>query len=320
MKCLVTGGAGFIGSHLCMGLLSKGFDVVCLDNISTGNVANINVCRTYAEENNRSHPFTFVEGDVTTADLMQLLKGHKFDIIFHHAAVVGVKKTMEDPLLVLNDINGIKNMLEYAKNTHVKKAIYASSSEVYGEPLTPKQTESGSLNAKHPYARVKLLGEAFFEAYYQKYGLKTCSLRYFNTYGPGQRDSDYGFVVAIFIKQVLLNKAPTIFGDGSQTRAFCFIDDNVNATIAAALSEELHGQAINLGNNEEVTIKNLAERIIRLCDKDLQPIFLTRRSGDIRHRCPDISEMKRVLKYTPHVTLVEGLKKTIAWYKNHSNW
>ena len=194
--------------------------------------------------------------------------------------------------------------------------LVTSSSEVYGEPVTPVQTEESPLNAVHSYARVKLLGEAFFEAYHQKYGLKTCSLRYFNTYGPGQISSDYGFVVAIFIKQVIQNQAPKIFGDGTQTRAFFFIEDNVNATIAAALSNDLHGQAINLGNSEEVTIKELADQIIKLCDKDVRPIFLPVRQGDIIHRCPDISKMKQVLNYKPKVSLTEGLKKTITWYKN----
>ena len=306
-KILVTGGAGFIGSNLCEALLKKGHKVVCLDNLSTGVDQNV------LKQNN----FTFVQGDANNPyDLNNIFNTHDIDTVFHYAAVVGVKRTIENPLLVFKDIEGIKTLLDLSRKHDVKKLVFSSSSEVYGEPVEIPEKEDGILNAKMPYALVKLLGEQMLRAYYEKYGLKTTSLRFFNVYGPRQISTAYGFVVGIFIKQVLANTPPTIFGDGKQTRDFMYIEDNVNAAITTMESDKTNGESINIGTGKETTILELANTIIEMCEKDLKPKFQAPLPGDIRRRCTDITKMKKLIGYTPEYSLKEGLKKTIDWYKN----
>jgi UDP-glucose 4-epimerase len=195
-KVLVTGGAGFIGSHLCETLLETGNEVVCVDNLSMGSSENI---KNFGSEN-----FKFVKGDVTVLnDLKRVFAENDFDFVFHEAAVVGVKRTLENPLSVLSDIEGFKNVLELSKESGVKKLIFSSSSEVYGNPVEIPEREDGHVNASFPYATVKLIGEQYCRAYYDIYGLKTTSLRFFNVYGPRQESTPYGFVVGIFIRQAL---------------------------------------------------------------------------------------------------------------------
>ena len=309
MKSLVTGGAGFIGSHLIESLLEKDHDVVCFDDMSTGKEENIVQFKDH--EN-----FTFIKGDANTDQLDAVFKNHKFDWVFHYAAVVGVKRTLENPLLVLKDIDGIKKILELSKNNGVKKVVFASSSEVYGNPVEIPEREDGVIDASLPYAAVKLIGEKFMESYYQEYGLKTCSLRLFNVYGPRQIDTDYGFVVGIFLKQALADKQLTVFGDGSQTRDFVFIKDNVNATLEAAKSDNTNGKVFNLGNGNETSVLELAKEVIKVSGKDLTPVFLPARDDEIMRRSPDISRMKELIDFEPTHSLEEGLKKTLEWYKN----
>lgn len=310
MKCLVTGGAGFVGSHLCENLLKRGHEVVCFDNFSTGTTKNVNF------DNKK---FTIEKGDTNTADLDHVFKKYKFNWVFHHAAVVGVKRTNEHPIEVLNDINGIQNILELCRKNDVEKALFASSSEVYGEPVQIPEIENGHLNPKIPYSVVKLMGEKYFEEYYNTYGLKTCSLRFFNIYGPRQDSSDYGFVTGMFIQKLLNNKSPIIFGDGMQTRDFVFIEDNIKATIKAIETDKSNGQAINIGNGRPITILDLAESIIKLTGKkDIKPVFKPARD-DIRHRFPDVSKMIKLLNFRPKFNLEEGLIKTIEYYKSKQN-
>jgi UDP-glucuronate decarboxylase len=306
---LVTGGAGFIGSNLIRRLLEQGNSVVCLDNLSTGSEENIKDLR----EN-----FTFVPGDVNTEDIQQVFKKHQFDQIYHLSAVVGVKRTLEHPAAVLKDIEGIKNIFTLAKKHNVKKVLYASSSEVYGEPVKLPEAEDGPISPKLPYAAVKLIGEKYCEAYYQEHGIKATALRFFNTYGPRQIDTAYGFVVGIFINQVLNNQQPTIFGSGEQTRDFVYIEDNNNFMMEAMQSDKTNGQVINIGTGNAITIKKLAEEVIALRNKELKLKFLAEREKDIVHRCPDISKMEKLLKYRPKFQLKEGLKKTMMWYENRT--
>lgn len=307
MKVLVTGGAGFIGSFLCERLLKDGHYVVCLDNLSTGKIENI---RRFKKN------FKFVKMDVNVDDLKELFRKNRFDWVFHYAAVVGVRRTLQFPLDVLKDIDGTRNILELSKIYDVKKVIFASSSEVYGSPVEFPESEEGHVNPKIPYAVGKLMGETYLKAYYEKYGLKTCSLRLFNVYGPGQDSTPYGFVSGIFIKQVLQNKPPAIFGDGTQTRDFIFIEDNINAAIVAAKSNKANGKCINIGTGRPITILDLAETIIRLSGKDLKPIFRQARPYEIKHRFPDISKMRKILKFKSKISLEEGLRRTIRYYKS----
>ena len=309
---LVTGGAGFIGCNLCRALLKKGHEVVCFDNLSTGSRDNI-----AGLEDKKS--FSFVKGDANKRDIERVFEKNSFDYVFHHAAVVGVRKTEENPLAVLNDVEGIKKVLELSRRHDVKKAVFASSSEVYGQPAELPEREDGLLNPKIPYAVVKLMGEKLFEAYYKGYGLKTTSLRLFNVYGPYQNSTAYGFVVGIFIRQALSNQDLTVFGDGKQSRDFVFVEDNVNATLRALESDKVNGKVINIGSGKETTINELADKIIRITGKEgrLKKIFLPPRKGEILRRCPDVTKKNELLGYEIKNSLEDGLKKTIGFYSEN---
>lgn len=307
---LVTGGAGFVGSHVCRNLLAKGYRVVCFDNLSTGKEENI------ADIRDR---IIFAKGDANSrADLEVIFKAHAFSGVFHYAAVVGVRRTQEHPLLVLQDVEGIKNVAELALQYGKPKVVFSSSSEVYGEPVEIPEIESGHVNPKIPYAVVKLYGEKLLQAYWEKEKLPTCSLRFFNVYGPRQESSEYGFVGSIFIKRALKGLPPIIFGDGTQTRDFVFVDDNVAASILAFESPATNGEVLNIGTGRPTTLLDLAEDVLAECGMNgtLRPEFAAARD-DIRHRFPDIGKMRRLLNFRPATTLKEGLRKTIAWYREH---
>jgi len=311
---LVTGGAGFIGSHLCEKIIKEGHKVICFDNLSTGSLKNLSLIQ-------KNPNFSFIGGDANKEeDIAPIFKNNELDGVFHYASVIGVKKTLEDPLSMLKDIDGIKNIASLAVKYGKPKIIFASSSEVYGEPQQFPEREDGAINPNNPYSYgvIKLLGERFLLLYSKEYKIKTVSLRFFNVYGPRQESSDYGFVVGIFIKQALGGKPPVIFGDGSQTRDFTFIDDNIEASWRAMKSEKAkNGEVINVGCGRPTTIIDLAEKINKLChpNKKFSPQFLENRRGDILHRFPEIKKMIKLLNYRPKVSLEEGLKKTINWYK-----
>ena len=306
---LVTGGAGFVGGHLCRRLIKDGHTVVCFDDLSTGSLDNLKDVKDQ---------ITFVQGDCNNyEELEAIFKNHPIDTVFHYAAIVGVKRTLEDPIAVLNDVEGIRNILELSRLNNVKKVVFSSSSEVYGEPVEIPETEDGHVNAKLPYAVVKLIGEKLLEAYHQMYGLNTTSLRFFNVYGPGQESSAYGFVVGIFIRQVLDGKAPTIFGDGTQTRDFVYIDDNIEAAIRVMETLETAGEVINVGTGRPMTILDLAEDVIQLAGKEgeMKPEFMDDVRNDIKHRFPDVGKMQRLLNFRPQYKLIDGLKKTFESYQ-----
>ena len=309
---LVTGGAGFIGSHLCERLVEKGSYVICVDNLYTGSKKNI--ANLLTKEN-----FKFIECDVRDRDrLIEIFKGERPDIVYHLAAVVGVKRTLENPKEVLDvNIKGTENVLEAALNSGCKKVVNISSSEVYGNPIEVPEREDSPKNVELPYAIAKLIGEKYAEIYYKKYGLKTTSLRLFNVYGPRQEATPYGFVAGIFIKRVLQNKPPIIYGDGFQTRDFNYIDDCIEAMILAGEKSVADGKVFNIAAGKPITILDLAELIIELCGKNLQPIFKKEREFEIRHRFADISKMRTILGYKPKYDLREGLKQTIRWYKQN---
>ena len=302
---LVTGGAGFLGSHLCEHLLGYGARVIAFDNLSTGKLSNIGHI-------SKNPDFQFIQGDCNKfEDIAAVFAQNKIDYIFHYAALVGVKRTIENPLAVLDDLKGIEYILDLARGNGIKKVVYASSSEVYGNPVELPEKEDGPTNAKMPYALVKLTGEQYMRAYFEKYGLPTCSLRFFNVYGPRQESSDYGFVAGIFMQQVISGKRPTIFGDGSQTRDFVFVEDNIKAGIAAMFSDAANGESINIGTCHATTVLELAEKIIVLGDrKDLMPEFLPARKIEIWHRWPQVQKMRQLLDFRPQFTLEDGLKKT----------
>jgi len=313
---LVTGAAGFLGSHICEEILAlnQNNTVIAFDDLSSGTLKNFTNFK-----NNRNLVFTKSDAN-SLHNLVKIFKQNKIDFVFHHAACVGVKRTAENPLQVLNDLNGLKNIFALSYEHKIKKVIFASSSEVYGEPVEIPEREDGHLNAKIPYAVVKLTGEKFCEAYFQVKKMPTCALRFFNVYGPRQDSSDYGFVTGIFIRQVLQKKNPTIFGDGTQTRDFVFVKDNVLATIQALFNEKTNGQIINIGTGFPITILELAERVIQISKEKLNPKFIKQRSTtDIKHRFPDVGRMKKLINYKPQFDLNQGLKITYDWYAQNSS-
>lgn len=309
---LVTGGAGFIGSNL-IGVLLKNFaKVICFDNFSTGKEGNI-------AEFGIHKNFTLVKGDANSHDdLKKVFDDNQIDYVFHYAAKVGVVRTIEDPVGVLEDIQGIRNVLELAKNNKVKKVMFSSSSEVYGEPIELPEKETGPINAKMPYAVVKSVGENYMKSYFQKFGLKTCSLRFFNVYGPKQDSSSYGFVIGIFIEQALNGGPITVFNTGEQTRDFVYIEDNVNMSLLALLTDKTNGEVINVGVGRPITILELAKRVVALSkNKNLKIDFCeSRKEGEIKFRYPDIDKMQKLINYNPIYNIESGLEKTFYWYEN----
>lgn len=295
---LITGGAGFIPSSLADRFLQNpDYFVVLVDNFLTGKKENI-----------PQHPnCKFIHGDVNNFDdIAPIFSLYNFDYVFHYAAVVGVKRTLENPIMVLDDIYGIRNILDLSKRTGVNRVFYASSSEVYGEPVHLPQHETITpLNSRLPYAVVKNVGESYFRSYQQEYGLDYTIFRFFNTYGPKQSTD---FVMSRFIRLALANKDIPVYGDGSQTRTFCFIDDNLDACTKAMESDLIVNDVANIGNGDIVTIMELAETIIRLTNSQSRIIHLPPlEEGDMTRRQPDISKMGQLLG-RPFTSLEKGIE------------
>lgn len=301
---LVTGGAGFIGSCMAEKLaMDPNIKVVVVDNFITG--APEKLPDTHLYPNVR-----FIKCDVNRyEDIASVFHAYKFDYVFHYAALVGVKRTLQNPVAVLEDIKGLENILRLSKNTNVKRVFYSSSSEVYGEPVEFPQNENTTpLNSRLPYAVVKNLGEAYLKSYKQEFDLNYTIFRFFNTYGPKQSKD---FVVSKFIRSALKNEDITIYGDGSQTRTFCYVDDNIEACFNTIANQNFINEVINVGGNEEVTILQLANTIIDLTGSGSKIVHLPPLpEGDMTRRCPDITKMNTLLQ-RPRVALEEGLKRVL---------
>lgn len=286
VKVLITGGAGFVPSSLADKLLTyPDIEVVLVDNMLTGNIKNIPI-----------HPnCRFIKCDVNNFnDIAPVMSAYKFDYVFHYAAVVGVLRTLDNPVMVLRDIEGIRNILDLCKNTGVKRVFYSSSSEVYGEPVVLPQHEiTTPLNSRLPYAVVKNIGEAYCRSYHQEYGLDFTIFRFFNTYGPKQNQD---FVMSKFLNAALQNQDITIYGDGQQTRTFCYIDDNVDACLKTFFDDNYKNDVYNIGSDIIVTIKELAETIIELTGSSSKITYLPPlKDGDMTRRQPDNSKMRELL-------------------------
>ncbi len=308
-KILITGGAGNVGSSLAKKFVAdKENFVVVVDDLSTGNTGKL----PYLEGDNNN--FKFIKADVNALqDISPIVLRYGFDYIFHYAAVVGVKRTLDNPAKVLNDIQGIKNVLELAKNTGVKRVFYSSSSEVYGEPVEfPQNEDTTPLNSKLPYAIVKNVGEAFLKSYKKEYGLDYTIFRFFNTYGPDQ-SSD--FVISKFIDEALAGRPITLYGDGMQTRTFCYINDNIDATTNALYHDHFINDVVNIGSDKEMTILDLAKLVIKETGSSSKIEYMPPLpEGDMTRRRPDISKMKILLnrELTP---VEEGVRKIISLRK-----
>lgn len=303
IKILITGAAGNIGSALVYRLLQhEDYYVVGIDNFLTGNKAKL------PPEGQLN--FKFIKADANDyAEISGIMLSHRFHFVFHYAAVVGVQRTLDNPVLVLADIQGIKNVLDLSKNTGVTRVFYSSSSEVYGEPVEfPQNEETTPLNSRLPYAVVKNVGESFLRSYHKEFGLHYTIFRFFNTYGPRQSED---FVVTKFLKQALQNRPLTIYGAGSQTRTFCYVDDNMDTTIACLQRDLCVNDVMNVGNDEELSIKELAQKVIQLTNSRSTIDYLPAlKEGDMTRRRPDNSKMRAILG-RPLISLEEGLKKTL---------
>ncbi|MCH2234164.1 MAG: NAD-dependent epimerase/dehydratase family protein [Crocinitomicaceae bacterium] len=298
-RIIVTGGAGNIGSALTKSLLEKPeYEVTVVDNLTTGNLNKLP----------QNHPrLKFIKADVNdNSELSDIMLANRFDYVFHYAAMVGVKRTQENPVGVLKDIDGIKHLLNLSKNTSVKRFFFSSSSEVYGEPVSiPQHEETTPLNSRVPYAVVKNVGEAFCRSFHQEYGLDYTIFRFFNTYGPGQTAD---FVMTKFIKLALSNEPLTIYGDGSQTRTFCYVEDNIEATIKALKNDLFINDVVNIGGSKIITILDLAKLIIDVTGSKSQIEHLPPlKEGDMTRRQPDNSKMKQILN-RDLIGLEEGIQ------------
>lgn len=288
IKILITGGAGNVGGALARKLVeNQKYFVIIADDLSTGSKDKL--------PSSKYTNWTFVYCDVNKyEEISQIMLVHQFDYVFHYAAVVGVKRTQENPIMVLNDIQGIKNILQLSKNTSAKRVFFSSSSEVYGEPVElPQNEETTPLNSRVPYAVVKNVGESYFRSYFKSFGLPFTIFRFFNTYGPNQSED---FVVAKFLKAALNDQDITIYGDGKQTRTFCYVDDNVNTCIKIFENNLMLNDVVNIGGAVEYEIKELAQLIIKKTNSKSKLIHLPAlEEGDMTRRMPDNSKMKQIL-------------------------
>ena len=305
---LITGGAGFIPGSLANALVNTGnYFVVAVDNFLTG-----------TREHIIEHPhFRFIKCDVNDyRDISSVMLHHRFDYVFHYAAVVGVKRTLDNPKMVLDDIKGLQHIFELSKNTSVKRVFFSSSSEVYGEPVhLPQHEQETPLNSRLPYAVVKNIGECFCRSYQHEFGLNYTILRFFNTYGPWQSED---FVITKFLKAAQANQDITVYGDGNQTRTFCFIEDNLEFTIKIMENDLFVNDVVNVGNDKLTTVLELAQTIMGITGSKSKIIYLPPlKEGDMTRRQPDNSKMVSVLN-RPLLKLEEGLKKIIASKKHQA--
>ncbi len=308
MKIVVTGGAGFIGSHLCTRLLDEGHNVLCVDNFVTGAGRNI------AALLHQPH-FSFVQQDVTKPFDFEA------DAIFHLASPASPVGYMEHPIeTILVNSQGTYLMLEQARKQNAMFLV-ASTSEAYGDPLVHPQREDywGNVNPIGPracYDESKRLGETLTMEYHRQYQLNGRIVRIFNTYGPNSQLND-GRMIPNFITQALLNEPLTIYGDGSITRSICYVSDLVDGLMLAMFQPRTAGEVFNLGNTEEHTVLEYAHTIIRLCEASSSIIFEPNRVDDPERRRPDISKAQQVLGWQPRVSLEAGLRRTIEWFSDH---
>ena len=311
MKALVTGGAGFIGSHIAEALCRRGAKVVVLDNLSLGNVANL-AWRKPGDD------LEFVQGDINDERLVrQLIAG--CDWVFHEAALPSVPLSVAKPIESNRDtLDGALLMLVAARDAKVKRFMFASSSAVYGDSDAPLKHENHAPNPLSPYALQKYAAEKYCQLFHQLYGLETVSYRYFNVFGPRQSfDSPYSGVIAKFCTLMLAGKAPMIFGDGLQSRDFVFVENVVAANLLGGegSAAKVAGRVFNIGGGQSINLLDLVAELNRLTKQNLQPQFQPPRTGDVRNSQADIGAALGDLGYQPRVTWQTGLEKTLDFYR-----
>lgn len=313
MKILITGGAGFIGSHLCDKFTKNGDTVICMDNFMNGNLMNIRHLLNYKN-------FKLINGDIRDFDLLEKIM-RDTDAVFHLAAQIHVDRSIIEPKLTY-DINvlGTQNILEVARTYDVNKIIHASTSEVYGSTIYAPMDEKHPLNAPHPYGASKIAADRLCYSYIRTYGMNICIMRPFNLYGPRQKDFGYGGAISLFTKRVLNNAPPIIYGDGEQTRDYTYVDDIVEAYDLILNYEKPIKEPINFGTGNEIKIIDLANLIIKLCniDRNMKPVHVEQRPGEVQRLIADISEAKKI-GWKPNYTIHAGLEKFISWYRNYKS-
>ena len=309
MRYLITGGAGFIGSHLVEHLVAAGDDVTVLDDLSSGRRANLAAVRGQIR---------FIRGSVTDLNTCRRAV-ERVDCVLHHAAVTSVQRSVDEPV-VTHQVNatGTLNVLLAARDKGVRRVVYAGSTSAYGNPATLPNSEEHVTRPLSPYAASKLAGEDYCVACQATYGLETVVLRYFNIFGPRQDpNSQYAAVVPRFITTALAGEPPTIFGDGKQTRDFVFIANVVHANLLAARAPaaDVSGQVFNIGSGKGVSVNQLWEHIRRLAGVPLTPQYTQGRAGEVRDSVAELARAGRLLGYAPIVDFEEGLRQTIAFYR-----
>jgi UDP-glucose 4-epimerase len=310
-KVLVSGGAGFIGSHIVGLLTEAGYEVGILDDLSTGersNLAGIPHAR-------------FHQGDIRDSGFVErTLKENEYDAVLHQAALVSVARSVDDPLRTSAvNVDGTLNLLLAARKSKVERFVYASSSSVYGETQTLPKVETMSTQPISPYAASKLAAENYCRVFARVYGLRTVSLRYFNVYGPKQKPGPYSAVIPAFIKRVMGDEPPIIFGDGQQTRDFTFVQDAARANLLCLEKDVKPGEVFNIATGRQVTINETATMVEKLMGKPVLGLrHAPAREGDVRRSYADIGKARAALGYTPRFSFEMGLAETIKWFKGQA--
>ncbi len=308
---LVTGGAGFIGSHIAQALVERGDRVRVLDNLSTGFKHNLEAFEDQIE---------FVEGDVCDPGAVAGVLGG-VDCVFHQAALASVPRSVEKPLDTNHHcVTGTLNVLNEAHKAGVRRVVYAGSSSAYGDQPFSSKRENDPPSPLSPYAVAKLAGEYYASAFYHTFGLQTVSIRYFNVFGPRQDpDSAYSAVIPLFIAALLAGRQPVIFGDGRQSRDFTFVANVVSGNLLAADAEGVCGKTINVANGCSTTLLRLLELLNEMLETDIAPIHEDPRPGDVRDSLADITRARELLGYEPPVSFEEGLRQSIEYYRSLVN-
>ena len=307
---LITGGAGFIGHHLARELLSLGHAVRVIDNLSTGKLENL---APVLEQ------ITFLEADITDPDAVaQAMEG--VDYVLHQAALPSVPRSVVDPVASdLNNTHGTLRVLVGARDAGVKRVVQACSSSAYGKTPTLPKVETMVRAPLSPYAVSKAAGEMYGCAFYATYGLEYVGLRYFNVFGARQDPmSQYAAVIPKFITAYIKGEAPTVHGDGKQSRDFCYIDNVIQANLKACKAPDAPGNIFNLACGERVDLLQVLGMLTEIFGREVEPLFHPDRAGDVKHSLADITKAKELLGYEPEVFFKEGLRRTVAWYQDNA--
>lgn len=319
-KAIVTGGAGFIGSHLVEELINQEANVIVIDNLSTGNKENLKQAKTLAKKNKTL--FKLYKADIRNIKALEKIfqEFSPIDYVFHEAAIASVPKSIDNPKETFeNNVMGTLNLLELSKKYRIKRFIFASSSAVYGNTQNLPIKEEEPLNTLSPYALSKQIGEELLRQFYELYDLETVSLRYFNVFGTRQDpNGPYAAVIPIFIKKILNNEEPTIFGDGLQTRDFIYVKNVTKANIYLAKldKEKVAGKSFNIAGGNRINLLDLIKNINEILNKNITPKFEESRVGDIKHSYADISKLIN-LGFSIKTSFSQGLKETIDYYKDN---